>query len=91
MRLVVPGCSGALEAMERLGRIPRWPDDRQHILDLEDLISVWIERMDAKGKIRLEGEDRVNASPCSLIAGVGRRCVWGRRTRTARTGAKLQQ
>ena len=47
------------ETLERMGRIPRWPDDRAHILDLEDLLAAWIERMDARGKIRLEGEDRV--------------------------------
>lgn len=48
------------KTFEKLGRIPRWPDDREHILDLEDLTAAWIERMDpSTGKIKLEGEERV--------------------------------
>jgi hypothetical protein len=37
--------------LDKLGRIPRWPDDAAHVLDAADLIRAWIARQDAKGKI----------------------------------------
>lgn len=34
-----------------LGRLPQWPEDSEHILDLENVITEWIEHMDDRGKV----------------------------------------
>ena len=37
--------------MESLGRIPRWPQDQEHILDLEALCKEWAGKQNEKGKV----------------------------------------
>ena len=39
------------KTLQTLGSIPRWPEDSANILDLEDMITSWIERQDAKGNL----------------------------------------
>lgn len=34
-----------------MNRLPRYPDDSEHILDLEDLVSSWLSRCDANGAV----------------------------------------
>lgn len=34
-----------------LGRIPRWPEDKQHILDLETVLDIWLKECDSQGRM----------------------------------------
>lgn len=34
-----------------LGRLPRWPDDREHVLDLEELITIWNNKCNKEGSV----------------------------------------
>ena len=36
--------------IKKLGRLPRWPEDAEHILDAEELIKAWLERCDDHGR-----------------------------------------
>ncbi|GMI28380.1 hypothetical protein TrRE_jg1657 [Triparma retinervis] len=37
--------------MKELGRMPRWPQDAAHILDVEELCKTWAAKQDEKGKV----------------------------------------
>jgi len=37
--------------LAKLGRLPRWPNDHEHVLDAEALLELQVARMDSNGKI----------------------------------------
>ena len=37
--------------LAELGRLPQWPQDAEHILDLESCVVEWIKHQDDRGKV----------------------------------------
>eukprot|EP00928_Gymnodinium_smaydae_P040098 TRINITY_DN27253_c0_g1_i3.p1 TRINITY_DN27253_c0_g1~~TRINITY_DN27253_c0_g1_i3.p1 ORF type:complete len:384 (+),score=48.64 TRINITY_DN27253_c0_g1_i3:86-1237(+) len=44
--------------IEKLGRLPRWPEDREHILDAEKVLVEWAKLCDDRGGVLVDGVRR---------------------------------
>eukprot|EP00931_Biecheleriopsis_adriatica_P108199 TRINITY_DN82541_c0_g1_i1.p1 TRINITY_DN82541_c0_g1~~TRINITY_DN82541_c0_g1_i1.p1 ORF type:complete len:447 (+),score=64.65 TRINITY_DN82541_c0_g1_i1:115-1341(+) len=44
--------------LKKLGRLPRWPEDREHVLDAEAVLEQWAKRCDDRGGVIVEGSRR---------------------------------
>lgn len=44
--------------LKTLGRLPRWPEDREHVLDAEMVLEQWARRCDDRGAVVVDGSPR---------------------------------